>query len=631
MSPLLLIIFATVLLGKESIPGIANGVPINRVSPTTLTQILDEASRDSGHGLTEQSTRDGMVISSVLRSFRAAYCGFGGNPLTDEERGFTQSFCSGMKILQARLGKIMRPTTPDDLAQELEFANDIRAKLPHFGSAARRNAFWRGLAGLPTSGDGSSRYDLDFLSSLSRTVDIDIDDCRSRAASLDATANAIKNVESALDHRELQRALAGQEQLRSSEGINGMPFLQEYLRMTAATLTDLQAYADIKHNVDAYASSAPSSLIERFYQANRLSTVYAGRVTTVALLQKDMQGSSLLLGQFLKQSKDALAKDKFDEVLTAQQTLRASPHSTEIAFIATYLQETTALDRDLNRWSALQAAEVARHSNASIVGDIKHLYDDVALLQSSVTGPITRKYLQGTVESCIRTIRKRLDGIPAFHFEAPVYRRSLPMTRVSSDAASMASTSARIEDIDNHLASAFELISLLSQPDAMKTIADLIGPNEAAALRQKGTQLAGAERLRASLIADQRATESRVKDAQVRAAAEIEAKQNARQQELDRQQVAMAEKKSIAQRIINESLLITMLDEKFQLTEVIGYSMEATKHKTALFVLLRSKRSLIDRSVWQSVEEHYQQILPGLTLWQAGRLRRELSETRVAF
>ena len=63
--------------------------------------------------------------------------------------------------------------------------------------------------------------------------------------------------------------------------------------------------------------------------------------------------------------------------------------------------------------------------------------------------------------------------------------------------------------------------------------------------------------------------------------------------------------------------MITMLDEKFRLTEVMGYTIEADKQRAQLNNLIRQDHAMLTPSLWAEVDKAYQQMLPGLTVWQA--------------
>jgi len=76
--------------------------------------------------------------------------------------------------------------------------------------------------------------------------------------------------------------------------------------------------------------------------------------------------------------------------------------------------------------------------------------------------------------------------------------------------------------------------------------------------------------------------------------------------------------------------MITMLDEKFTLTEVMGYTMEADKQRAQLNNLLRKDSAMLTPSLWAEVDRAYQHLLPGLTVWQASHARSIIAGLRSA-
>jgi hypothetical protein len=104
--------------------------------------------------------------------------------------------------------------------------------------------------------------------------------------------------------------------------------------------------------------------------------------------------------------------------------------------------------------------------------------------------------------------------------------------------------------------------------------------------------------------------------------------QQQREQEEARKQALISERNNLAGTIWNEVLMITMLDEKFELTEVMGYTIEAQKQRTQLNDLLRRDSSMLTPSLWAEVDRAYQQMLPGLTVWRATHSQSIIKELR---
>ena len=71
-----------------------------------------------------------------------------------------------------------------------------------------------------------------------------------------------------------------------------------------------------------------------------------------------------------------------------------------------------------------------------------------------------------------------------------------------------------------------------------------------------------------------------------------------------------------------------MLDDKFQTTQIVGYSMESTKHLQYLLNLVRTDRTYLDSEVWKAADEAFQRIVPGLTVWQMRHAQSMLAQIR---
>lgn len=88
------------------------------------------------------------------------------------------------------------------------------------------------------------------------------------------------------------------------------------------------------------------------------------------------------------------------------------------------------------------------------------------------------------------------------------------------------------------------------------------------------------------------------------------------------------EQAALANRIVNEVLTVALLKDKFETTQIVGYSMEADKQSTSLRALIHNNRSSLDRAAWQAVDGDFNRVLPGLTVRQARYARSLLIELR---
>jgi hypothetical protein len=96
----------------------------------------------------------------------------------------------------------------------------------------------------------------------------------------------------------------------------------------------------------------------------------------------------------------------------------------------------------------------------------------------------------------------------------------------------------------------------------------------------------------------------------------------------EKMQVSIDAQKALASRIVDDALTITLLKDKFEATQVMGYSMEADKQLASLRALIRANRSSLGRAAWQAVDGDFGRVLPGLTVRQARYARSLLTELR---
>ena len=261
--------------------------------------------------------------------------------------------------------------------------------------------------------------------------------------------------------------------------------------------------------------------------------------------------------------------------------------------IAQYLAKSTNLRSDLAAYS--QANATPAQTATSPVTTIHAVANEEAQLAAAVGKPLTSSYLQRRLDADKRSLREQLNALPAFHFDRNLY------TTATVD---------RLTQLKGLLLSATDLAALMGDQTALDLTHSWYGDAMYASLNAKGKDIAEAQLLETKLE-NQIATEQRLRD-----------------QEQARKQALVDKRNSLASEIVNTTLMITMLEEKFQLTQVIGYSMEASKQKTNLSNLVRTNRPLLDHAVWNEVDQAFQRVLPGLTLWQANRAESILAELR---
>jgi hypothetical protein len=201
-----------------------------------------------------------------------------------------------------------------------------------------------------------------------------------------------------------------------------------------------------------------------------------------------------------------------------------------------------------------------------------------------------------------------------------------------------------LELLRRNLEATQNLVEVTSDQEALVSIRSWYGPGVADSLlsKVKGVEaakgnenklseyvgLVAAAREREEAAKQERLAEIQRQHDQEEAAKQERLAEIQRQhdQEEARKQALIAERNNLAGTIWNEVIMITMLDEKFRLTEVMGYAMEAQKQRTELNSLLRRDSSMLTPSLWAEVDRAYQQMLPGLTVWQATYSRSIIEE-----
>jgi hypothetical protein len=258
--------------------------------------------------------------------------------------------------------------------------------------------------------------------------------------------------------------------------------------------------------------------------------------------------------------------------------------------VAQYLGQSANLRSDLAAYSQASATPVL--TATSLVTTIHAVANEQAQLAASFGKPLTSSYLQHRLDADKGVLRGRLDALPAFHFDPKLY------------------TTSTVTQLRGVLLSAVDLAALMGDQAAMDLVHSWYGDAMYTGLNAKGQGITEAQLLETKLE-NQIAAEQRLRD-----------------QEQARREALIERRNSLASEIVNTALMITMLEEKFQLTQVIGYRMEANKQRASLSNLVRTNRTLLDSAVWNEVNQRFQQILPGLTLWQADRAQSILAELR---
>jgi hypothetical protein len=194
-------------------------------------------------------------------------------------------------------------------------------------------------------------------------------------------------------------------------------------------------------------------------------------------------------------------------------------------FAQSYLHQTEGLRQDLNTYS--QAVAINQLQSDSLLNQSLKLSREISLLRDYASGrPLTQSYLQHVIKDGIEASRRQLANLPDFQFNEAPHR--IPSGISESDQ--LALIASRIKTIDESLAKVSEVRAIMAQPEAMKTIGEFVGGNEAAKLNATAAQIATADRVRASLVDAQNsvqakiAAENEARERRIAAAKEAEAK-----------------------------------------------------------------------------------------------------------
>lgn len=259
-------------------------------------------------------------------------------------------------------------------------------------------------------------------------------------------------------------------------------------------------------------------------------------------------------------------------------------------FAQQYLQQTQSLGNDLASYS--QAIAMAAPAASTAVAAIHIVSDEEAQLAGAAGKPLTSAYWQRHLDADKEALRRHLDALPAFHFDRKLY------TTATVD---------HLTQLRALLQPATDLTALMGDQTALGLARSWYGDAMYESLTEKGKEIPEAQSLEGKLQT------------------QIETEQKQRQEAEERKQALIEERESLATEIVNKAVLITMLDEKFQLTEVIGYKMEASKQRTELLNLVHTNRALLNSAEWGKVNQQFEQILPGLTVWRASHTQAILA------
>jgi hypothetical protein len=190
-------------------------------------------------------------------------------------------------------------------------------------------------------------------------------------------------------------------------------------------------------------------------------------------------------------------------------------------FAQSYLQQTQGFRADLGAYA--EATQVSHHHDGTLLQQVQNLGREAELLRASESGrPLAKQYLEDALQDDAESVRGKLAGLAAFRFDESSSRVPSGL----SNENKLAFVSRQLKNIDDSLAAASESKAIADQPEALKTVADVVGGSEASAFKASAVQISTAERVRASLLETQNTVQAAIeaeKEARERRQAEAAA------------------------------------------------------------------------------------------------------------
>ncbi len=197
-------------------------------------------------------------------------------------------------------------------------------------------------------------------------------------------------------------------------------------------------------------------------------------------------------------------------------------------FAQMYLQQTQSLGLDLSSYA--EAVQFCHQHDVPLSQQLRNLAHEVSALHSSDERPLTKKYVQDALTDDSEAVRRQLASLPPFVFDQASYQ----VPRGLSDAEKLAFVSTHINSLDSSLATVSAIQPIAGQPDLMKTVAEVVGGDQFSKLDAAAAQIVAAERVRASLLSEQGALQTRI-------AAENEQRERRKAQAQEAEQERLAE------------------------------------------------------------------------------------------
>jgi hypothetical protein len=411
-------------------------------------------------------------------------------------------------------------------------------------------------------------------------------------------AQAFQAFESAYSRERGNRAVQGIDQLRSRLGNDFIPRTAEDIASIRAVFSQCLYLARIRGTVDNSGRPIGPGANSSAYQ----KAFPGGDIGEAQLHSTDALGTNFEKSAQIANAEEAIIH--VEQILDAGQLASAEQAYQQLsgmsnASLSRYIHETSALRNDLDAFVAAQ--RIAEPSAEGVIELLRQTASEESALSQAAGKPITTAYLQPHMERDKVQLHSQLQSIPAY--QQP---HAIPTPAHLSEAEA----GVRLTNITDSLRGASTLIALTKDQTALESIQ-----------RWYGSDLYKAVLMKADGITDAESAATRLEG-------QIQSTRDAQKAEIARKQALADQRAALAGNIVNTVLIVTKLDEQFNRTQIMGYSMEAQKQRTQLRTLINENRAALSSGMWSNVRARFQQILPGLTVWEASHAQALLSESQ---
>jgi uncharacterized coiled-coil DUF342 family protein len=283
------------------------------------------------------------------------------------------------------------------------------------------------------------------------------------------------------------------------------------------------------------------------------------------------------------------------------QTISANSTIDEVPPAQHYLRTIQNLRADLALY--VRASQLNHSRSVPIVEQVENLRKEIELHDQALDKSLALALLNNNIATDKQSLKEQVDSLLPFEFSSKPYS-SRSVIGNSSSEANVIELNQQLTKLQAKLGACKDLDALLTNDSAMENLTSWFGADEVASLRAKGKDLS-----KAHLHETQLSTQVQQIHNQL-------AQENA-------QRIALLKaQNSLASKIVDDAITISMLNDQFRVTGIMGYLMEAKKRKEELANLVRSERKLLTERVRREINDRFQQVLPGLTINQASDAER---------